>query len=111
MSGVLVLGSLNVDHILRVAGLPRPGETVLSQAYSIVPGGKGRNQATAVAALGGRAGMAGAGDTFAGALALALAEGGRLAGAMPDAMAAAAAFLAGELSAARVHEIRAAGGP
>lgn len=57
---VLVLGSLNVDHILRVPGLPDPGQTVLSTGYSIVPGGKGRNQAAAVAALGGTVTMAGA---------------------------------------------------
>jgi ribokinase len=58
--GVLVLGSLNVDHVVRVAALPVPGETLLSDEYSIVPGGKGRNQAAVVAALGGRAWMAGA---------------------------------------------------
>ena len=66
--GVLVLGSLNVDHIVRVAALPEPGETLLSDHYSVAPGGKGRNQAAAVAALGGRAWLAGAvGDDASGA--------------------------------------------
>lgn len=60
MSGVVVLGSLNVDHVLRVGRLPVPGQTVLADRYSVVPGGKGRNQAVAVAALGGQVTMAGA---------------------------------------------------
>lgn len=65
---MLVLGSLNVDHIVGVAALPVPGETLLSDDYSVVPGGKGRNQAAVVAALGGRAWVAGAvGDDAAGA--------------------------------------------
>ena len=60
MPAVLTMGSLNVDHILTVATLPEPGETVLSRSYRVVAGGKGRNQAVAVAALGGRAALAGA---------------------------------------------------
>jgi ribokinase len=70
--GVLVFGSLNVDHVLRVQRLPRSGETVLSRDYQCYPGGKGRNQAVAVAAAGGRVSIAGTvGDDGAGKLLLA----------------------------------------
>jgi ribokinase len=71
-AGVLVVGSLNMDHIVGVARLPAPGETVLSEHYATAPGGKGRNQAAAIAALGGTVSMAGAvGDDAAGSWLLA----------------------------------------
>ncbi|WP_408897238.1 ribokinase [Nocardioides sp. R1-1] len=56
MSGplVCVVGSLNEDTTLRVAALPRPGETVLAAASFRAPGGKGANQAAAAAVLGRR---------------------------------------------------------
>jgi ribokinase len=50
--GVLVLGSANVDTILRVPTLPGPGETVLGQEALLRPGGKGANQAVAAALSG-----------------------------------------------------------
>ena len=56
---ILVVGSLNMDLVLRVARLPRPGETVLGEAYETHPGGKGANQAVAAARLGGRVRMLG----------------------------------------------------
>jgi ribokinase len=40
--------------ILRVAHVPRPGETLLGGEYSTAPGGKGANQAVAAARAGGR---------------------------------------------------------
>ncbi|WP_412026492.1 ribokinase [Deinococcus yunweiensis] len=49
---VLVLGSLNLDILLRVPHLPLAGETMHSQGLERIPGGKGANQAAACAALG-----------------------------------------------------------
>lgn len=54
MAGVAVLGSLNVDMVVRVPALPRPGGTVLGDRLLTVPGGKGANQAAAAARLGAR---------------------------------------------------------
>jgi ribokinase len=47
-----VVGSVNLDHVARVARLPRDGETVTDATFSRVPGGKGANQAVAAARLG-----------------------------------------------------------
>lgn len=55
-----VFGSINVDIALGVDHLPVPGETVLSDGYQAVPGGKGCNQAVAAAKLGVDVRMAGA---------------------------------------------------
>ncbi|MET7395673.1 ribokinase [Dactylosporangium sp. NPDC005572] len=52
---VAVVGSVNLDTILRVAELPRPGETVLASAATVCCGGKGANQALAAARAGGAA--------------------------------------------------------
>ena len=52
MSKLVVLGSVNADHVLQVTDFPRPGETVTGRGYRIVPGGKGANQAVAAARLG-----------------------------------------------------------
>jgi len=49
---IVVFGSVNIDLVLRVEALPRPGETVLTPAYAAVPGGKGANQAVAAARAG-----------------------------------------------------------
>jgi len=51
---IVVIGSINVDLVVRVATLPRPGETVLGGRFASVPGGKGANQAVAAARAGGR---------------------------------------------------------
>lgn len=48
-----------MDLTLRVATLPRPGETVLSAATELRPGGKGANQAVACALAGSSVQMAG----------------------------------------------------
>lgn len=50
--GVVVLGSVNVDLVLRCATLPQPGQTVHGQDFQTLPGGKGANQAVAAARLG-----------------------------------------------------------
>lgn len=47
-----VVGSTNVDLVLTVPVLPAPGETVLSADARREPGGKGANQAVALARLG-----------------------------------------------------------
>lgn len=58
--GILVVGSLNMDQVVRVPRMPMPGETLLTGgALRLVPGGKGANQAVAIARLGGSASMAG----------------------------------------------------
>lgn len=50
--GVVVVGSANADLVLRLADLPRPGETRLATDTSRLPGGKGANQAVAAARSG-----------------------------------------------------------
>jgi ribokinase len=54
-----VLGSLNMDLVVRLDALPRPGQTVLGDRLMTVPGGKGANQATAAARLGSEVRMIG----------------------------------------------------
>lgn len=49
---VVVVGSVNSDLVVRVAALPRPGETVAGERFAIVGGGKGANAAVAAARLG-----------------------------------------------------------
>lgn len=60
MKKILVVGSLNMDSVIRVHNIPVPGETVLAQGIRQVPGGKGANQAYAAAKLGGQVAMIGA---------------------------------------------------
>lgn len=52
MKQLVVLGSVNADHVLRVPHFPRPGETLRGHSYQVLPGGKGANQAVAAARLG-----------------------------------------------------------
>jgi ribokinase len=52
--GIVVVGSSNTDMVVKTSRLPRPGETVLGGDFFMNPGGKGANQAVAVARLGGR---------------------------------------------------------
>lgn len=56
---VAVLGSLNMDLIVRTERLPGPGETVLGGEFHTAPGGKGANQAIAAARLGAAVSMIG----------------------------------------------------
>ncbi|MGW7680750.1 ribokinase [Kribbella sp. NPDC054772] len=56
-SEVVVVGSANVDLVLPVQRIPRPGETVLSGLMTRGPGGKGANQAVASARAGARTAM------------------------------------------------------
>src|SRR5580658_6220139 len=53
-NSVVVVGSSNTDMIVRVARVPRPGETLLGGEFITAAGGKGANQAVAAARAGGR---------------------------------------------------------
>ena len=57
---IVVVGSLNMDEVVRVPRLPALGETLLGAgSLRLVPGGKGGNQAVATARLGASVVMAG----------------------------------------------------
>jgi ribokinase len=51
---VVVVGSLNMDLVVHMPAIPRPGETLLGGRFATFPGGKGANQAVAAARLGAR---------------------------------------------------------
>ena len=51
---VIVVGSVNVDLVIRGERLPSPGETVVGGTFARHHGGKGGNQAVAAARLGVR---------------------------------------------------------
>ena len=61
---VFNFGSINIDHVYRVARFVQPGETLASQSLETVLGGKGANQSVALARAGidvshlGRVGLA-----------------------------------------------------
>jgi ribokinase len=50
---IVVVGSANVDYVVNVPRIPRPGETVLAHRITLHEGGKGANQAVAAARAGG----------------------------------------------------------
>jgi ribokinase len=52
---IVVAGGINLDMVVRTPRLPQPGETIHGRDLVQVPGGKGANQAAAVARLGGEA--------------------------------------------------------
>ncbi len=72
--GIAVVGSVNMDLVVRLPRHPRPGETLMGSDYTMNPGGKGANQAVAAARLGasgsfvGRVGSDEFGHRLAGAL-------------------------------------------
>ena len=59
-SAVAVVGSINADLTVFGSPLPRPGETVTVDGFSMVLGGKGANQAIAAARAGAAVRMVGA---------------------------------------------------
>ncbi|MBQ9962386.1 MAG: ribokinase [Alistipes sp.] len=52
MNKIVVIGSSNTDMVVRSEHLPRPGESVLGGDFMMAGGGKGANQAIAVARMG-----------------------------------------------------------
>jgi ribokinase len=56
---LVVVGSINLDLVAAARSIPRPGETVLANAFHTFPGGKGANQAVAAARLGAPVSMIG----------------------------------------------------
>jgi len=64
---ITVVGSLNMDLVIRSPHIPRPGETILGSDFHTIPGGKGANQAVAAARLGAEVSMVGrlGNDAFA----------------------------------------------
>ncbi len=53
MKKIIVIGSSNVDMVVKTSHLPAPGETILGGEFFMNQGGKGANQAVAVERLGG----------------------------------------------------------
>jgi ribokinase len=49
---VVIIGSVNMDLVVRAPRIPARGETILGGEFTTIPGGKGANQAVAVARLG-----------------------------------------------------------
>jgi ribokinase len=62
---ITVVGSINMDLVVRTSRFPKQGETALGDLYTTVPGGKGANQAVAAARLGSEVHMIGAVGTDA----------------------------------------------
>ncbi len=56
---VVVVGSLNMDLVVRLARSPAAGETVRADGFFLFPGGKGLNQAVAARRAGARVAMVG----------------------------------------------------
>ena len=56
---VVVVGSLNMDLVMRTPRVPVGGETLHGHEFSTLPGGKGANQAVACARLGAKVAMIG----------------------------------------------------
>lgn len=52
MNKVCVLGSMNMDLVVKVNDIPRVGETILSKSFEKIAGGKGANQAVAAKRCG-----------------------------------------------------------
>lgn len=57
---IVVIGSLNMDLVVKAVRAPKRGETVLGEEIHFIPGGKGANQAVGLARLGAEVMMIGA---------------------------------------------------
>ena len=53
-SNIVVVGSSNTDMIIKLARIPKPGETILGGEFVTAAGGKGANQAVGAARAGGK---------------------------------------------------------
>lgn len=60
MKKIAVVGSLNMDIVIETPHMPKGGETISGRNVTLIPGGKGANQAYAVGKLGGDITMIGA---------------------------------------------------
>lgn len=49
---ITVIGSLNMDLVTYTSRMPKLGETIIGKSFKQLPGGKGANQADAIAKLG-----------------------------------------------------------
>jgi ribokinase len=56
---IAVVGSVNIDIVVKCASRPKPGETIMGQYHDFIPGGKGANQACAASRLGSAVSMLG----------------------------------------------------
>ena len=56
---ILVVGSINMDLVIRVPRMPQPGESLMGETCHYISGGKGANQAVAAARLGATVTLAG----------------------------------------------------
>jgi len=59
MTDIVVVGNLNMDLVVKAPRMPVAGETIHGEDLRNIPGGKGANQAAAIAKLGGRVAMVG----------------------------------------------------
>ena len=59
MKKICVIGSLNMDLVVKVDTMPKAGQTLIGSNFKEVPGGKGANQAVAMARLDGDVSMIG----------------------------------------------------
>jgi ribokinase len=59
-SPIVVVGSINMDLVARTPRIPSAGQTLIGSGFTTTPGGKGANQAVAVARLGYPVHMVGA---------------------------------------------------
>lgn len=54
MKSIIVLGSINMDLVVSAQRAPEAGETLSGSSFQTIPGGKGANQAVAMARQGGQ---------------------------------------------------------
>ena len=75
---IVVVGSINMDLVVRTAVMPTPGQTVMGHSLATIPGGKGANQAIAAVRCGAAVDMIGriGHDDFGQRLLLKLQTGG-----------------------------------
>lgn len=59
MEPITVIGSLNMDLVVRTSKAPQAGETLTGSDFHLIPGGKGANQAVAAARAGAQTHMVG----------------------------------------------------
>jgi len=54
---ILVIGAVNMDLVIKAPRMPRIGESLLSEDFKMIPGGKASNYAVAIKKLGGKANL------------------------------------------------------